>query len=235
MSPESYTKRIIDIARETSFDSMYPGDHYRALSNYLSQPARSKRTVRAQSVYATRPTHVVLHEFGVDQMRIRLQFKDPRDFQWYMNARDTTSFSRLVFLNGFSTPEWLSTLGSQFQVDPEFYRNHLSIRHGNDFFQQPSLPSGTKSITLRLTTLGSMTPCSGDLLSWQAQSSLLMKRYRQDLEDMNSYPGISIVREFLAFEGGMFSIEQDISIYLTTKGSQWTGKTKRFRIQRSPS
>jgi hypothetical protein len=224
MSPEFYTKRITNIANETSLNSLYPGEHYHTLTGYLSKAAKSKRLVRPKVVPPKSPIHVVLHEFGVGQTRIRSQFKHPGDFRWCMNARATSSPGRLVFLKGFAAPEWLSTLGSQFQVDPEFYQSHLSILHTQNYFQQPSTPSGAKSITLRLTTLGQMTPFSADLIAWRARNSRLMHSYRHQLKDMDFEIGDSIVREFSAFEGGMFSIEQDISIYLTTQGEQWTGQ-----------
>jgi hypothetical protein len=66
-----------------------------------------------------------------------------------------------------------------------------------------------------------------DVETWRAQSDAWMQRYFYKLRDLKSCgTGDSIVRDFSVFEGGLFSIEQNISIYLATtddNDNNWTG------------
>jgi hypothetical protein len=171
--------------------------------------------------------HVILYEFDdYSQKMVQSQFEDSEDYEWCMDARASISPPRLIFLKGVSSPEWLRTLGSQFHIDPEFFHTHLSIMNRKEYFELPAMPSSTKVITLRLTTLGKMFHYK-DVETWRAQSDAWMQRYFYKLRDLKSCgTGDSIVRDFSVFEGGLFSIEQNISIYLATtddNDNNWTG------------
>jgi hypothetical protein len=62
---------------------------------------------------------------------------------------------------------------------------------------------------------------------WRARSTQSWHSYLLQLGRLDAFKTEdSIVRDFSTFESGLFSIEQEISIYLVTHGNGWTGQLK---------
>ncbi|CZR66085.1 uncharacterized protein PAC_15986 [Phialocephala subalpina] len=228
LSAKAFVDRVASIAKQTSLNSLYPGQHYTDLVRFLMKAPKLEIPV------APRHNHVILYELEGTQehVQVQSQFEDPAEFGRCIDAKIPTEFrrctaakipmlpGRLVFLKGFSSPQWLSTLGALFNVNPDFFHQHLNFMTDRQYFELPTLKSST-SITLRMTTLGRTKIYPGNTDAWRRQCARSMEDYLQSLH-RTLETGDSIVRDFSAFDGGMFSIEQDISIHITTRKGTWT-------------
>jgi hypothetical protein len=140
--------------------------------------------------------------------------------------------SHLLFLAGYLSSEWLTTVGSLCSVDPEHYQRHLRYVARQSYFSVPSLPSAAENIiTLRFITLGFRHPTGS--------SQGHIDRLRSDgIKDMDTYlhhlkinrdahvkVGDSIVRRYSVHDETHFSIEQEISISINRIGRNWIGRS----------
>lgn len=136
--------------------------------------------------------------------------------------------SYLLFLAGYLSSEWLTTVGSLCSVDPEHYQRHLRYLARQPYFSVPPLPSAAENIiTLRFVTLGFRHPTGS--------SQRHIDRLRSDgIKDMDTYfhnlkrnretqvkIGDSIVRRYSVHDERYFSIEQEISISINRIGRNW--------------
>jgi hypothetical protein len=133
----------------------------------------------------------------------------------------------LVFLRGFPHPKWLQAIGSQYRIDPEFFRRHLRfLFKPKEFYDLPALPSSARNIIrLRVTTICTRQVAvnSHDVQLARAKETEEVDRYGRHLEARGS-PGDSIVRRFSIHNETISTIEQDISICVKKeKSGGWIG------------
>lgn len=146
------------------------------------------------------------------------------------NNNDNTQYkSHVLFMAGYPTSEWLTTIGSLIQVDPQHYERHLSFLYRQSYYTSPSLPSTEQNIIfLRFITLGRRYSKGNT----QEHIDRLRKHGASEMEQYQHYlklnrevkPGDSIVRRYSVLDDEHFSIEQDISVSLNFTGKQWVGK-----------
>lgn len=142
-----------------------------------------------------------------------------------------TISSRIIFMHGLPSPQWLNALGAQYSINAEFYRRHLDF-HAQagrpDYFTLPPLPSGMNSIIhLCVSTLGHIDDDNKipykSLESYREKSAVQMEKYVGALKRDNWYLGDSLVREFDIHDESHWSLEQRISLCVTHNGDEWTG------------
>ena len=134
--------------------------------------------------------------------------------------------ARLIFLRGYPTPEWLKSLGSQFRIDPEFFRRHMAIFERQDFFDVPALPSFTRNIIqLKITTLFTrqIVITQPAVLQGRRDSIEAVRRHQIELEKRDEV-GNSIVRRLSIHNETTYSLEQDISCCIVKKHGGWAGE-----------
>lgn len=219
-------------ARQSTTDSLYPGQNYENLSQYLLRPYQNRPSEpRRGGFFAS------LHNLGTPGPHRATSFQRVADFEELQHLGESQN-GHLLFLRGNPTPEWLNTIGYKCNVDPEFYLRHLDFRAtaaNPDYFALPSLPSSSRNILrLRWTTIGSR---GGTTLNRkvhdQAEVELLRshnaKRMKQYLDDISSGSNMkdcdSFVRRYSVHDETHFSFEQDVSICINPLGKSWIGKS----------
>jgi hypothetical protein len=137
---------------------------------------------------------------------------------------------QLVFIRGFISPSWVSTIGSKYNVDPEFFRRHMEYlsanvdRHAYSF---PSLVSSSNNIfRLCVSTLLHRDGFGGqDLRSQRFAHSTELGIYKtQQLGSTKIRCGDSLVREYSTLCSYFSVIEQWISLCVTRTDKGWAGK-----------
>ena len=237
LTPTSYAKRVQDHAKTTVTTSIYPGEHFRQLARYLARLSQAanfddKAIRRCPTLFAT------LYHLDPHLKSETNPSKDLRSERDLSEAIKSLSgniedANFLLFLRGHPTPEWLSTVGAQFRVDPEYYRRHMDLNlspGSTNRFTSPSLPSVTSNfVTLRITTIGKRKPVhrSKDQSIDEARKAAdrQMGEFLKDSQDFNSDVGTSLVRRFSIHDHHYFTIEQDISLCCSRVNDSWTGKS----------
>ena len=245
LSPEEYAAAVAAHARRSVRSTLYPGSNYVNLACYLEQPVRPADATSPS--YLPKQGHfaslVSIGEAGLEPV---VRFRDVDDFVRSRNlATVGESKSALLFLHGFPSPEWLNTIGAMYIVDPEFFQRHLDFRSATgkiDYFPLPSLPSSANNIIrLRLTTLGEWSNSLGkrfqqsQLETLRRKCALSMEEYRKDISlthPNRTKLGDSIVRAFTVVDGMNFAIEQEVSVYISWKGDDFTSKQYRWKSRK---
>jgi hypothetical protein len=136
----------------------------------------------------------------------------------------------LVFIRGFISPLWVSTIGRNDNIDPEFFRRHMDYlsasvdRHAYSF---PSLASSSNNIfRLCVSTLLHRDGFGEqDLQSQRSDQSTELGIYKiQQLRSNRVRCGDSLVREYSTLCSRFSVIEQWISLCVTRTDKSWAGK-----------
>ena len=147
---------------------------------------------------------------------------------------------RLIFLSGYPSPGPSSSLTSIYNIKPEFWRRHLgfTLASSTSQFEDIKVPSAICDIfQLRIWTIGyrgngaRSDKASVDTL--RRDSAILMENYRERLKTGSSFrTGDSVVRKYEVHDQEFFSIEQLVTIYVSTayendkdgKNESWLGE-----------
>lgn len=138
---------------------------------------------------------------------------------------------QVLFLRGYASPDWISTIGSISRIDPEFINRHLAFLTSwvlRSAFSIPSLSSSCRNIiTLRVCTI-----LFQNGRSIRKESKSLASRRKFDAEGLDNYArflqttaryGDSIVRGFCTLDEQYSIIEQDISVCIQRSKEGWLG------------
>ena len=153
------------------------------------------------------------------------------------SGKSTPAKSYILFLVGYPASEWLTTIGSLCQVDPEHYQRHLMFSPRQLYFSTPSLPSASENIiTLRFITIGRRRPketSQGHIDQLRDDGARDMKVYKHSLQLNREHvkAGDSIVRRYSVHDETYFSIEQEMSISLNYFEKQWIGTQNSHPMQ----
>jgi hypothetical protein len=218
--------------------SLYTGDNYEALADYLQKPySQYPDPPGPRTDGREEPMQfVTLHDLNIPERtndRIKI-FSDIRLFEETMREKAHSNSPRLLlFMRGYPTPEWLNTIGWLCNVDPEFYLRHLNFKSEakTNYFTSLMLPSSTSNIIrLRTTSIGyrqrfgRRSQQTVETLRKQAQ--LEMENYRSQLNKASTQVGHSIVRSFAVHDQEHYTLEQEISICTNEFGVDqgWVGR-----------
>ena len=99
-------------------------------------------------------THVITRDFGVSDVETAT-FDASRGLESFERMGDPNpQTARLVFIRGWSSPEWICSLGSRYRIDIEYFRQQLDFLEDKDFYDLPPPPSNSQSILrLRIPTI----------------------------------------------------------------------------------
>lgn len=139
---------------------------------------------------------------------------------------------QLVFLRGLSCPQWLNKIAVNLHVDPEFLNSNMQFRCRETYAAYPAPPSTYDHIIrIRIVTIGRR-----DDIPWgrpnpqmveklRSEAKTKMESYRHDLvSNDNMRCGDSIVRDYHVLGERHFFLEQEISVYMHSGESAWTGE-----------
>ena len=232
-----YAAKVRAHAAVTSKQSIYPGDDFRHLADFLWQPYNTqlnlpKRAAARDSYFAS------LYKIGGDE-RVPLSCQSFATVEEVekLHDRDIFTFSTfpLLVLRGYPSPEWLNILGGRFDIDPEFFQRHLlfaSVSGKNTSKNSPALilPScHANMVSLQVTNVGlrqsGIHPDrdQGTLGAIRADASNWMAAYMSKLASLDSSEiptGNLFAREFSLLDFDCFLLEHTVSLYIHTVTSE---------------
>lgn len=156
-------------------------------------------------------------------------------------SHDAQNGGQLIFLSGYPSPGPSSSLTSIYNIKLEFWRRHLgfTLAASTSQFEDIKVPSAICDIfQLRIWTIGyrgngaRSGQASVDAL--RRDSAKLMENYRERLNTGSSFrTGDSVVRKYEVHDQEFFSIEQLVTIYVSTahkndkdgKNESWLGES----------
>jgi len=216
-TPDEYTKSIYAHSFRTLTKSSFPGTNYLGFAEWLRPVSRQFYSTSTEPhalavVYDLGQGPDATHCFEQDQLEsFATLIRHPKDH------------GQILFLRGLLSPAWISTVGSLYNVDPEYFRRHMDFcetsvhRH---LYSIPSLVSTTNNI---------MRLCVTTILHWEFRlktSQICHERLHQadQLANYKRYLamrakcGDSLLREYYLLNDRFSIIEQWISISLTGNG-----------------
>ncbi|KAF2232580.1 hypothetical protein EV356DRAFT_534509 [Viridothelium virens] len=234
---QDYVDAVTAHSRLTAVDSLCPGQHLTILASFLGKPfeRRAPNVTLVQQEQQSKDNYefVAIHNLDPASGKRVKHLDSITEFESEASILLANSgVGHLLFMKGYPSPNWLSSIGATYRIDPEFFQRHLDFRHmSQDHFLTPSLPSASSSmVKLRITTIGETRP-GGSTSHSQEKLEYFRTRNERSLsayiETLRSGSGPrlgdSIVRQCSLHDMQHFSIEQDISIYVVKKDASWVG------------
>ncbi|KAK0746924.1 hypothetical protein B0T18DRAFT_163255 [Schizothecium vesticola] len=211
---ERYAGYIVAHALRGQDRHLFCSSHFRFLSDVVSRPDvaisletdRFDYVVSCDFISAHDPTDPsarrVLTTFGSTP---NVVFTDPDQLS-----------TRILFMRGYPSADWINVLGSQYRVDIEFFRQKLGFLDGKTYYDLPAMPSNSQNILhLKISTIYAReVPLTLSQLRKLRQSE---KRAVRQHQRSPSAVGASIFRQVTLVDETSFAVEQDISIYIAHK------------------
>ncbi|PKK54831.1 hypothetical protein CI102_535 [Trichoderma harzianum] len=233
-SPENYTRAIISLSRRYSSTSVFPGNNFVDLGEWMLQ---DRSLIHPASPREEAPLFVSKSEEPHDLVIVYNSGERKWDMQQY-GQHEHEAFSaitsippggagQIVFIRGFISPSWVSAIGSKYGIDPEFFRRHmdfLSASIDRHAYSTPSLPSSSKNLfRLCVNTLLHRDDFGGqDLQLQRSKQAAELATYKiQQLGSTRVCCGDSLVREYSTVCSSFSVIEQWISLCITKTESGW--------------
>ena len=243
-----YFAAIAHHYQQSSTETLYPGDIYYTLKEFLQQRPNTASTAAnhgpgdfawlvspsqlGQQALSDKEPLSDAHSSS-DRNRNRGSFEgfaDPASCIEALKRNIELSHPQVLFLRGHPSPSWLLSIGAFCYVDPELFRWFLRYRAEprSDFYFD-SAPSIMSSIfRFKFFTIGSNNyqyPSSQkkvDDLRSEAANDLLS--YQKELRRHRALQlGDSIVRNFYVLDEQHCVIEQEMVIAIFDVGKTWMG------------
>lgn len=238
MTPENYTRAITSLSRRYSSTSVFPGNNYVDLREWLLQDRSllgPKKPGEDVPLFLSKcgESHdlIVVYNFSAEKKwNVRHYSQEQHDAFLDAAPVQAGGLGQIVFIRGFISPSWVSAIGSKYGIDPEFFRRHMDFlsasidRHAYGF---PSLASSTDNIfRLCVSTIFHRDDFGGqDLRLQRSEQSAELERYKiQQLRSSRVCCGDSLVREYSTVCPSFSVLEQWISICLAKTERGWTGE-----------
>lgn len=243
---DEYFKAIAHHFQQSSAETLYPGDIYVTLKQFLQQkPNTAPRTANhgptdfawlispgQQQASLDKQSLADTHSFpdrNKNQEPFQ-EFADPESCIKALRSNIELARPQVLFLRGHPSPSWLLSIGAFCYVDPELFRWFLRYRAepGSDYYFE-SAPSIMSSIfCFKFFTIGSnnyryrSSQKEVDALRGKAANDLLS--YQTELRRHGVLQlGDSIVRNFYVLDEQHCVIEQEIVISIFDIGKTWMG------------
>ena len=220
------------------------GLDFKNVFSYLSNPRNTPLDAVSNESESTRLEADFDHFLHTDVMRP--EYDDQSSDLVTVTRRSGLSHEaqhggRLIFLSGYPSPGPSSSLTSIYNIKPEFWRRHLgfTLAASTSQFEDIKVPSTICDIfQLRIWTIGyrgngaRSDKASVDTL--RRDSAKLMENYQERLSTGSYFQtGDSVVRRYEVHDQEFFSIEQLVTIYVSTahendkdgKNESWLGES----------
>ncbi|KAL7936455.1 hypothetical protein V8C35DRAFT_295533 [Trichoderma chlorosporum] len=233
-SPENYTRAIISLSRRYSSTSVFPGNNFVDLGEWMLQDRSllSPQTQREESALFTSKSEephdlVIVYNSGERKWDMQQYSQHEHEAFSAVTSIPPGGAGQIVFIRGFISPSWVSAIGSKYGIDPEFFRRHmdfLSASIDRHAYSTPSLPSSSKNLfRLCVNTLLHRDDFGGqDLQLQRTEQSAELATYKiQHLGSTRVCCGDSLVREYSTVCSSFSVVEQWISLCITKTESGW--------------
>ena len=221
---------IVAHSRRHTANSLYPGQNYLDLAAWIQQEIHQKSILDDQNVLG------VLHCLAPREPSRILQYRYCDLDSFTTQIRSADRINRVLFLRGYASPDWISTIGSIFRIDPEFFNRHLAFMTTlvyRSAFSTPSLPSSSKNIvTLRINTIivqhgFPLRSEYRNLAARRRSEAASLKAYARLYQTKARY-GDSIVREYCTLDERFSIVEQEISVCIRKSKQDWFGTYRNY-------
>ncbi|EDU49141.1 conserved hypothetical protein [Pyrenophora tritici-repentis Pt-1C-BFP] len=179
VTPENYTRAIISLSRRCSSTSVFPGNNYIDMGdwmlldrNLLNLPKREEQAIPFASDAGQTHDLVVVYNSSEGKWDVQGYSQEEHGDFYAATSAPEAGLGQLIFIRGFISPSWVSTIGSKYNIDPEFFRRHmeyLSASVDRHAYSLPSLASSSNNIFRLCTTVGPVK----DLTTWHEESLLI--------------------------------------------------------------
>ncbi len=247
LTPANYARAIISLSKRYSSTSVFPGNNYIGIGEWLRQdrsllnPQQVEEDTAASACDSRQPHDlVVIYNSGERKWDVQQFSQDQHeDFTASICVPEAGS-GHIVFMRGFISPAWLSAIGSKYHIDPEFFRRHMDFlstsidRHAYSF---PSLATSSTIIRLCVSTILHRDDFGAqDLQTQRLEQTTELTSYRiQQLGSTRVRCGDSLVREYSTVCPRFSVLEQWISLFITKTDEGWAGKRRLQCHQRGES
>ncbi|KAK8915425.1 hypothetical protein VCV18_010973 [Metarhizium anisopliae] len=170
-----------------------------------------------------------------------VKYESCLDFVTKTNSETSKSLSRLLFLRGFPSAEWLGVIGARYRIDSEFFMRFLHFKPARDTTPNhslPALPAATWNILeLPIVTIGERKVLPGlvdqSTINTMRKEAGLQFQVHHDLLRGNDGVAVasSVGRDTSMIDHSCFALEQCIWICLQpllrkdSDGVRWTRRT----------
>lgn len=235
------SKRILDrsfqrdielLSLQSSRNHVYPRPDLTTLDSYMKSSVTHRLTAASSNNASAVPEEdltafAIIHDLatGADT-RFR---PSPNDLANFV-AHDALTKASLLFLRGYSSPEWLNAVGEKYGVSPDLYQRHLLFKAftsgRRDMYSSPALPSASTRVfqltipTICARNIGGYGYEPEDLQQPRRLGSEAMGRYFQQLRTRAKVAD-SVVRECLLLSKQEYFLEQTVSIEVGPPGENW--------------
>ncbi|KAK0727159.1 hypothetical protein B0T26DRAFT_693284 [Lasiosphaeria miniovina] len=220
LNPQEYAERVRDHSETSISNSLYSGQHFDNLARFLWEPYESTHheTFTHSSIERKTRDFAWLYELRPDlPASASILALGSRNGNHHSTSEDNC----LLILRGYPSPQWLNELGSQYNIDPEFYHRHLSfLVRGAEKQQNMSfvLPSSQRTIfQMPLISVGTQANADhSNMPTTRANASAKMDTYLHNLRIGHGWEcGNSVVRGFTVHDEQLFSVEQKVTVYVS--------------------
>ncbi|KAI1843507.1 hypothetical protein JX266_010333 [Neoarthrinium moseri] len=228
--------------RVKSFESepLHSNAYLTYLARYLRAPfdKQHNRQQMLQRQNVPQWPFIVHYELQHGRRPVPTPYSDPEIF-----ATLTSTGNEVTFLTGRPSAEWLNCVGAKYQLDHRFFHQHLgTILSGKKYFYSvPGLPSRSlQSLRLRVPTIlfigaqGRNVDIKGLETARDDCNNQLRKTFRSIQDSAVSEAGTSIIRNIDVYDGSHLVIQQEVTIYVVSRGEQWTGKSRSSQFTSTP-
>ncbi|KAI1741753.1 hypothetical protein F4680DRAFT_414935 [Xylaria scruposa] len=234
LTPEQYIRAIVALSRRYPSISAFPGNHYIGLGEWLLQDRSLFNSAKLDDdniPFASKSPQphdlVVVYKGGERKWDIQHYSQEQHDSFSAAIGTAARESGQLIFIRGFISPSWVSVLGSKYNIDPEYFRQHmdfLSTSIDRHAYSSPSLASSSNNIIrLCVSTLVHRDDFGGqDLQSQRSHQSAELGTYKiHQLGSTRVCCGDSMVREYSTICSTFSVIEQWISLYIAKTDRGW--------------
>ncbi|CZS95363.1 uncharacterized protein RAG0_05031 [Rhynchosporium agropyri] len=156
LTPEDYTRAIISLSRRYSSSSVFPGNNYVDIGEWLLQDLGLFNSAKAEehtSLFTSKSKqpHDLVVVYNSGERKWDMQSYRQEQYEAFSAATSVPAegSGQLVFIRGFMSPSWISVIGSKYNIDPEFFRRHmefLSTSIDRHAYSLPSLANSSNNI-----------------------------------------------------------------------------------------
>ena len=238
---DEYFAAIAHHFEQSSAETLYPGEIYFTLKEFLQQKPNTTPNVdnHESSDFAWLISPSQLGQQASSDKHSPDRYKNRGSSQGFtdlalcievLKSNIEQSHPQVLFLRGHPSPNWLLTIGAFCYVDPELFRWFLRYRAEprSDYYFD-SAPSLMSSIfCFKFFTIGSNNyryPSSQEQVdSLRAKAATDLLSYQTELRRSGALQlGDSIVRNFHVLDEQHCVIEQEIVISVFDVGKTWMG------------
>lgn len=214
-TPRGYATRIKEHAERPADNDIHSGVNYRALATFLNRPyAEKHKDTRIEIMDSSAPSLVCVHSVIKDDKPTTKLYRSVSEWSKFATNPPllANNAAHLIWVSGFPPAEWINVIGAQYRVDPEFFRRYLIFLQSRENLDIAPMPSSTRRmLTIHLTTICRRPIAMSMTEIEQARSNAAdsVRRHQQGLRI-----GDSIVRKYSVFDNMIFTIEQEMAVYV---------------------